>query len=300
MERANARTAVDRDVPDIDDQEVAAPQPMSMEVIDAGVGILRFEEARDLLDKLRPGSIKGTKAQDWVQMGDRVYLQGIGVERIAPLWGIDFPEPKIVREDFPDREYAYIFSGVIKSKVTRREMYVEGGRSSAEPFFDQFDEEKPKGFGDLTPEKRAEWKRQHRILPNPLDVRKAACVNWMVRGTSMLAGLRGLLLADLEACGLKGIKSVQYVSGAKGGDTTPADLKAERTKLANDVLEHTSGDKEAAAQLLKEITAGKGFDGFTSTAGMKLGWQFENARKKLKEHKTFGDNPQQREPGQEG
>ena len=116
MERANERAAVDRDIPDIDDQGVTPARTLSMETIDPESAIMRFEAARDLLDRLRPGSIKATKAQDWVQMGDKVYLQGTGTERIASLWGIDFPEPKVVREDYPDREYAYIFSGVIKAK----------------------------------------------------------------------------------------------------------------------------------------------------------------------------------------
>jgi len=308
---ADARTgaaSVDRDVPDI--VEAMVKEPWAMVKVDPRAELEAFEATAQLLRSLVPASIKATRPQDWVKMGDKVYLQATGVERIAPLWGLVFGEPHVTREDYPDGEFGYIVRGGAGSRKTGV-FYgtIEGGRSSRDPFFDSFDEEKPGNFRDMTRNDRDEWKRAHRIPPDPLDVRKAAVTNWLVRSASMLTGLRGLLESDLASAGISGIAQVQFSGGKRGGDAKPADLKAKATALWNDILKRTGGDLEAARQILKEITSYSAYEkdgktipayaGAKSAEDLRSERAIEIAERKLKSHSKFGDTAQ-RDPGAEG
>lgn len=291
--------AVDRaDLPEVNDD--LAPGPWAMTKVDPAAELAAFESAAALLAKLVPASIKATRPQDWVEMGGRVYLQATGVERLAPLWGLVFDEPKVTKYDLNGGEFYFSVVGRVWCRRTGV-FYggAEGGRSSADPFFDTFDEDKPDDFKKWPSDQQADWKAAHRIPPDPMDVRKAAVTNWMTRAASMLTGLRNLTRADLEQAGVTGVASVQYGKGGKGGDTTPAELKAAATALGNDVLAAVGGSKDDAKKLLKEITKGKDFDGFESIDRFRFGWQVENARKKLDAHPVFGKAKAQREPGEE-
>lgn len=73
---------------------------------------------------------------------------------------------------------------------------------------------------------------------------------------------------------------------------------AENLRL--EILRRVGGDESAAKTLLKEITAGKNFAGFTSTKAMTKEWQVKNAWDALKKHATFGDQQGQGEPGEQG
>jgi len=291
--------AVDREVPDVID-DLAPIGPWAMTKVDPAAELQAFEAAAALLAKLVPASIRATRPQDWVKMGDKVYLQATGVERLAPLWGLVFGEPEVIREDYPPgTDFAYVVRGPVGSRRTGVfYRVIEGGRSSLDPFFDSYDEDKPHNFRQLSHDEQAAWKAKHRVAPDPLDVRKAAVTNWMTRAASMLCGMRNLTPADLEANGIKGVSEVQYRGGAKGGDASPDAIKAERVKFSNEILAATGGDKEAARKTLKEVTAGKDFAGFDTVEGIKHQWQIDNGRKKLAEHPIFGKKAQ-REPGDE-
>lgn len=302
----DSTAAIEREVPVIDDAEPTGP--LMMTKVDPAAELAKFDAAAQLLAKLVPATIKATKPQDWIKMGDKVYLQSTGLERIAPLWGLGFSEPKIVREDYPDGSFGYGVSGWVRSRFGVS--HHVGGRSSADPFFDSFDEEKPTGWGDMEPTARAEWKAKHRVHPDPMDVRKAAVTNWMVRAGSMICGLRGLTLADLQAQKIDGVTEVAFGKGQKGGDAAPADLKARRTNLWNDITRRTGGDLAAARDLLKEVTK---YDAYTKNDGTQLkafggATNVDNlsdramnvVEQKLKEHPMFGDKKATREPGEEG
>lgn len=297
MDKEGLVKSVDADVMDV---ETEMPGQFAIARVDARVALAEFEAAAELHPKLVRLSIKMTKPQDWIEMGGHVYLQATGVERIATPWGLIFGEPKVVREDYPDGEFAYIVTGPVGSRKTG--VYyraVQGGRSSKDPFFDTFDEDRPKNWGDMPGPEKTAWKRQHRILPDAMDVRKAAYTNWQCRGASMVTGMRGLTAKDLEEQGHSGIKRVEFSSGGRGGDAVPADLKAEQVKLGNEVLKAAGGDKDAARQLMIDITSDGAFKGFDSASKLSKGkWQFDKARKKLAEHPVFGEKAQ-REPGEE-
>lgn len=306
MSEAKQLVVADREPPDVMTDLQRGPWAMTQ--IDPKVELAKFEAAAELQRKLVPASIRATKPQDWIKMGDKVYLQATGVERIASLWGLVFGEPDVSRENYEDGNFAYVVTGAAGSRLTGV-FYrgIQGGRSSADPFFDAFDTEKPQGFRDLPPEQREAWKREHRIAPDPLDVRKAAVTNWQVRAASMLTGLRGLTPKDLADAGVSGVLEVQYGKGARGGDTTPGDLKAESTALWNDILKRTGGELATAKQVLKDITAypakeGKysAFPGLTSHDGFKDLQKVRMAVSKLKGHPAYGDAATAAEPGSEG
>ena len=285
MSTKHAGISVDREAVDIDD---AAPSgPMAMEKIDPAQELAKFEAAAQLLAKLVPASIQRTKSQDWVKMGNKVYLQATGIERLAPLWGLAFDAPKVTREDYPDGTFGYVVSGWVRSRFGL--MHVVGGRSSADPFFDQFDEDRPSGWSEMAPGDKAVWKAAHKTPPDPMDVQKSAVTNWMTRGGSMACGLRGLTMADLEANGIRGVTTVEFSKGSKGGETAPQDMRARQVEFGNDILRRTGGDKEAARDLLREVTSDKDFKGFTTVEKLTKGWQFDRAVKKLQAHPVFGD-----------
>jgi hypothetical protein len=289
---------IDRDVPDVI-EGLEKQGAWATAMTDPVAELQKFEAAGELQGKLLPASIRRTLPEDWIDQGGKAYLQSTGVERLTGLWGLVFGEPHIERENHDDGSYSYVVTGPIGCRRTGV-LYksVLGGRSSSDPFFDEFDEEKPRNWKELTPGQRATWRKQHRIEPDPLEVKKAAVTNWTTRGASMLMGMRGLTTAYLESLGIVGIRRVEYGTGARGGDATPADLKAERTKFGNEVLAAAGGDKDAARTLLKEVTAGKDFAGFDSVEGIRYQWQIDNGRKKLEAHPLFGKR-RQREPGEE-
>jgi hypothetical protein len=294
--------SVEREAPDI----IQLPDEMGgwkMQAVDPVAELAKFEAAAQLQKVLLPASIKATLPADWIDEGGKAYLQATGVERLAPMWGLVFGRYTVEKEIHEDGSYSYIVRGPIMSRRTGV-IYGEviGGRSSSDPFFDEFDERRPTGWNDLTPGQRQTWKMAHRIPPDPLEVRKAAVTNWTTRGASMLMGMRGLTVAFVQENGITGISAVAFGSGGKGGDTAPADLKAARTELANEILTAVGGDVEGAKKLTKEITAGKNFAGFDSIERLNLDWQLKNAREKLHAHPLFGKGPKkaQREPGEEG
>src|SRR5207249_4328009 len=160
--------ALEREVPDVSDDDTKMIGPWPMARVDPVAELAAFEAAAELQKKLITASIRATKPQDWVEMGGKVYLQATGVERISALWGLLFGEPAVIKEDIPGGGYEYIVSGAAGSRRTG--VYykaITGGRSSTDPFFDQFDDDKPTGFKQLPIDEQRQWKAAHRIAPDP-------------------------------------------------------------------------------------------------------------------------------------
>lgn len=304
-ETQSAGAVVDADPVDVETETIGQ---FAIARLDPRTALAEFEAAADMHPKLVKASIRMTKPQDWIAMGGKVYLQGTGVERMATPWGLVFGEPKVVREDYPDGEFAYIVTGPVGSRRTG--VYyqaVQGGRSSRDPFFDAFAAEKPDNFRQLPREEQEDWKKKNRIPPDPMEVRKAAFTNWQTRGASMVTGMRGLTPEDLEREGLTGVKKVEFRSGARGGDATSGDLKAEATALWNDILKRTGGAIADAKQVLRDITSYpekpgqyKAFAGIDTPDAFRDLQKVRMAMNKLKNHPAFGDKAGDREPGAEG
>jgi hypothetical protein len=187
-----------------------------------------LDELVAVQNRLMPASVGLTKPQDWVLMGDKLYFQGIGNERIVGLWGIVLGKPECEKEIHEDGTYSYVFTGPVHAARTGVTFLgIVGARWSGDEFFDQFDQPRPDRWFRDTPdgakfnagEKRS-WRMEHRLPVNPMDVRKAAYTNWEVNAVSRICGFRGLTPDDLVAMGAtwtSKIKGVAFDTGAKGG-----------------------------------------------------------------------------------
>lgn len=141
---------------------------------------------------LRPASVRATVPSDWVDFGGKLHLQGTGVDRIAPHWGLVFGAFKMERENHDDGTFSYICAGPVGCRKTGVFFQMlEGMRWSGDGFFTE--------------------------PIDPSDVRKAAFENWKSRAGMMLTGLRGLTQADVAKLGLTGVQTIEFKKGAKGG-----------------------------------------------------------------------------------
>jgi len=131
---------------------------------------------------------------------------------------------------------------------------------------------------------------------------KASCRTGLdAKVTRILSGLRKVPEEILQKHGVNTEQSYKghgYGSGADREASKVAEpgVKEKAIDLGKEVLSRTGGDKEAAKDLLKEITTspdGK-FKGFHSVDRITKSWQVDNAWKALKAHPIFGDQP---EPG---
>jgi len=218
---------VEEQVPDVDVAAIGGPLSKLKALPDAAEHFKRMEA---LLPALRAASIKLTRPQDWVVMGDSCYFQGIGSERITGLWALALGEPRVEREDYADGTFSYIIVGPCASRRTGV-IYagIEGGRWSGEQFFERYSEPRPRrdAWDKMSPEERQAWLVTHRLPPSPLAVRKAAVTNWQGRCITMLTGLRGLTVADLAEYGLRPAKAVQFQGGAHGGKVSVTDAQGD-------------------------------------------------------------------------
>lgn len=189
---------VDVDAPDVDVAILKEPGALvkkawSLGPIDPARALEEFKNAAELQAQMEPHAIARTKPKDWTLFGDNVYLQATGMERLTGLYGLMWGKYTVVREDYPDKTYAYIVEGPAAAARTGVAGWFDGGRWSGDDFF----------------------AKQHNL--NPLDVRKASVTNWRLRAASMLMGLRGLTPADVE-CGVGGkVQQVDFKTGAQGG-----------------------------------------------------------------------------------
>lgn len=283
-----AMTAVDQEAPDVFSEQVPeAANPWAMAEVDPERELAKFEAASALLAKLVPASIKATRPQDWVQMGKKAYLQGTGIDRVAPLWGLVFGEPRVTRYDHDDGHFEFVVVGGAGSRRTGMAYKsITGGRSSRDSFFWP----KTDGESKIT---KGDYKGQifdPKKHIDSLDVRKAAVENWKTRSAAMLTGLRGLTEEDLKSAGIDTTKitRVEYSRGGQGGATVSSDVKAEQVKLGNAVLAKAGGDIEVAKKMMLHITKGdkpgkdgKVFPGFDTASRLTLNWQFSAAWTKL-------------------
>lgn len=221
---------VDPEVVDVDPEETGSPfaglmrQPKALaDPFD------HFKKMVQLSNQLQRLSIAETKPQDWLVMGDKLYLQSTGTERSMKLVQLVMGTPIAERENYPDGTFAYTYSGKMASRLLGCVIDVEGGRWSGDEFFDKFSEPRPDRFfkdvGDekrMTEGERLEWRLTHRLPVDPTEVKKAAHTNWRNRGISTLCGLRGLTPKDLAGYGfdVSGIVKIGFDAGGKGGKAT--------------------------------------------------------------------------------
>jgi hypothetical protein len=197
-----------------------------------------MERRVELLNKLTPAAIRVTRPQDWVVMGSRLYLQGTGADRLAPIWGISYGGLQVHREDFADGSFAYVVSGWVESKLLGIRLEIQGGRSSKDSFF-----------------------ANQRNGVDPVDVRKAALTNWKVRAICSITGLHNLTPEDVQDAGfdISRIPRIEYQTkqdGTRSQGTTQEKTSAAdaKTKLWQRLLKVAGGDKSLACKLLERVS----------------------------------------------
>lgn len=155
---------------------------------------------------LRVATISLTLPEDWVRMGDFVYLQNKGCERISKAWGIEVdrvgPED-FTREDLPGSHVAW--SVIVSGRCTRTgESKSEiGSRSTVSDFYrSRYEEAGP---------------AEKTVLV--YDCKKSALTNAHGRLTRALTGMSGIATAQLQKYGfdVAQIPSAEYTKGGKGG-----------------------------------------------------------------------------------
>lgn len=190
--------------------------------------LLKIENVSQILDKSIRIALRRTKPQDWVRMGSKYYLMASGVEKIRGVFGLYFRDRVIVREDFPDGTYSYICSGIAGSKLLDGlfgegiTIDIEGARSSQDDFYSS-----------------------NNRSPDPMDVRKSAYANFIVRSAKTILGLGNYTEADLKEMGVNvgKVAKVDYKEGAEGGGKKEFISQAQQKRLfaianANSVSEN--------------------------------------------------------------
>lgn len=246
-----------------------------------------FAMRADLMTSARTVALGSTNPSDWVLSKDRegrifamptasacdkiADLYGISIENVRPVGTHGQFEPEVIEDDkgYTVRAWCDAFS-----KTTGRKVYaLEASRSSTEQFLGR--------------------------PGNKNDHRSAVWTLLRTKATRVLSGC-GRVPGEVLAQSWEGDpwKKIDDCTKGHGFGTsrdraataeTPEDVQRERTKLGKEILARVGGDKGAAKKLLKEITAGKGFDGFDSIERMTKDWQVKNAWARLKSHATFGD-----------
>jgi hypothetical protein len=216
-------------------------------------GALQLNAFRDLVRTLRLTSIHLTYPSDWVlhvvdndgRLITTGYLQDIGAERAAQVWGISrLGNAQKVREVLEDQTYIYYFeadwicerTGVILEAV-------RGARWSGEEFF------------------RRRAAKSGNIL-NPLWVEQAAYRNLHGRAVRSLGGLAGIPEEELRAAGLDTTKCPIVRWGAAGAEhregERPVRGRTARDELFGLLKARAEARKSNVPKLLRELCKEKG------------------------------------------
>ena len=135
------------------------------------------------------------------------------------------------------------------------------------------------------------------------DQRKSVLTLLQSRAVRQLVAVARIPVNELDAAWESTDKTTaRCVKGHGFGSSTERSASAvaeegvekARAELGQEILRLTGGDRDAAADVLQEITGNpdKGFKGFRSVARMTKKWQVENAKKRLRTHSLFGDDAQ--------
>lgn len=222
--------------------------------------LLQTAEAADkritAINRIKSLALRVTSAHDWVDQGNKPYLQASGSQKVARLFGISWQinEPKV--EVYEDGHFMYSYTGTF----TMQNVSIEalGTRSSRDPFF--------KRYAKTTENQRVE------LPPTEIDrgdVQKAAFTNLLGNGITSLLGLKNMTWEEVSKGGVSqgATASVDY-SSSKTQETSEG-MKDMRKKVGEGILLLTNGIEPDAKAMLAELTSfvtqdGKTVNGKTS------------------------------------
>jgi len=306
-----------------EDVELEAEERLALRARDQNIANLALTDigkVKDYLEALRQGleimqgvAIKSTTPYDWTRYKDRegkvtCILRDQGATTIRKWLGISITghrgHPTDLKEPGPkvSTERVKQADGKAEVVVTIVEMWADG--------FCARTGERVEGIYSAI---RSDQKFRGRETPQ--DDKASIRTYLDTKVTRILSGLRKVPEDVLKGAGLETEKcyggsgfgtSAERQAGAVAEEGVGEKAKA----LGEEVLRRVGGDVSAARQLLVEITSwtnkeGMLVKGYDSVSKLTKGFQVENAWKKLRAHKTFGDAAQrdsgpEDEPGAEG
>ena len=275
-----------------------------------------FKRRAEMIEACYTAALRRTRPQDWVLFKDQsgsvnAMLTASGAPLVAELYGIVIQAVRPVddrgmfapeRIDYENGAYAYRGACDCWSRFNGRSLQgLEAARRSDEDFTGRSVD----ADGHLVKGRRPE---DGEALDS--DLRSAVLTALQTKAVRVLAGMTRVPVAELAAA-WKGTdkktedcrKGSGFGSSSERGaeGVTDSDVRAEAKKLGDEIMRRVGGDQVAAKQLLVELTENpkKDFRGFDSIARMTKAWQIEEAWKRLRAHKVFGDQREQgREPGE--
>lgn len=160
------------------------------------------------VNRIMEAALKVTRAQDWVLISGKPYLQESGASKVARLFGVSIEH---LSEPLKETDSEGYVSYTYKLRLHMNNQYVdsEGSRSMKQDFFSATKNGKKK------PDEIDEY-----------NVKKSAYTNALVRGLkTLIPGLRNIELSDLEDAGINVSKSNAYSfkEGGKGGASKAAE-----------------------------------------------------------------------------
>lgn len=291
-------------VPAAESMQLAVATPASasplarLAAMENALEVIERQEA--IVTTIRKSALRLTSPADWVRMKGKhepdeqafCLLKSSGARKIGPqFYAIALTEVgpvdgqgvlRPIEEKGEDGEVRFTLFGTAHVGLTGETIRgLKGSRSSSEQFI---------GRGGLE-------------TTSPLVARgdlAEACNSLLyTKAVRVGAGMKSVPVRELVDAWKGTDKKVEYITKGSGfGSATDRaasavasdDVKTARTKLGNEILSRTGGDKEAARKVLKEITSNlPKFGGFDSIERLAQDWQVANAMAKLKTHDIFGD-----------
>lgn len=270
-------------------------------------GAALFEARANLLAQCHRAALSRTSPEDWVLFRDSdgvatAMLRASGAAKIAELYGV------VVTEIYPANP-----DGSFRPEQITREgdAQVKGWRcwfDAMSRFNGRFVKRQ-----EVTIWSDEDWtgrsvdnagrmtkSASSRVGTLDSDVRRSLMTRIQTMAVRMLCGMSRVPDGDLAAVWSGTKKTVDRCAKGSGygnaaerraAKVTGEDVKVARQHLGEEILRRVGGEKDAARQLLIEITAsadGK-FKGLSSIDQVTEQWQVDKAKEKLAAHPIFGD-----------
>ena len=234
---------------------VDAPMALPAREFD-GSTLDRAKQNVDISNKLKLLAIQCTNENDWINIGDKPYLTETGCQKFAGIYGVSFKDVQIDAkavfndEKGPVREYTANVTAVFQNRQDTE----YGAASSADKFFERNGQRLP--LSEIC----------------TANIMKKAVTNAKARAVKKILGLSFTweeVNLSMKAGGksTNNMASVSY--GGKSGESNKSTGKGVMTKqkqeIGDMILDLAGGDKEAARNLLYDLTK------FTKKDGTEFG-----------------------------
>ena len=139
-----------------------------------------LEKKIELSNRIKKVVCKTTSLNDWVNMGNKPYLQCHGAEKIAALFGVGWEDVKYIKDDKENGHYLYTCTMIMT--FNGRKIEVIGTRASDCVFFG--------------------YKNKQLRHPDTIDetnIKKSAYTNCLGNGIKRMLGIRDLTWEEVRS-----------------------------------------------------------------------------------------------------